>query len=442
MLTTSVTPRHTTLRLVAGLGTLVLLGACGGESDGGNTGPSCTVSQVSVSPAQLTLLVGQTATLDAVVTATDCATPPAVTWQSADPAVSVTAGGTSADVTGVGPTGSPVAVSATAGGKSGSAQVSVTAPLPTTIVFAAGAGSSRELWRMDPDGGNKLRLTTNAVGDYSPTLSPDGSQIGFVRDGNLYRMSASGAGATLVATASGEVMTPAWSPDGAHFVFADFRGGFFDGKADLEVVTSSGAFVRTLLAQGRYDVAPAWSPNGTQVAFADGDSPLGCCDILRMPAAGGTPQLVFAGSGFAGTPAWSPDGTRIAFHSGFEIFIVNLTTGVVTALTPGGDGLHPTWSPDGTRIAYEGIPAGGTLADIWVMNADGSNKVNLTNTPAIDEFQPVWGLKVGAPDTPGLRALRKPYDQTAAHGARSPASDRGTRIVAGARRDAEVRGPK
>jgi Tol biopolymer transport system component len=42
-----------------------------------------------------------------------------------------------------------------------------------------------------------------------------------------------------------------------------------------------------------------------------------------------------------------------------------------------------TWSPDGTRIAFRRWPAGGppgpfNRADIWVMNADGSNQVDLT----------------------------------------------------------------
>jgi TolB protein len=320
-----------------------------------------------------------------------------VAWVSASPAVGVVGNGASAQVTGVSATASPVAVTATAGGKSGSAQVSVAVP-PTTIVFTSGAGSGRELWRMDPDGTNKVQLTFNSVGDYSPSLSPDGSQIAFVRDGVLYKMNADGTNPTPVVTAVGQVVTPAWSADG-RIVYADFRGDFFTGKADLMVVTTAGVPERTLVAQGRYDVEPAWSPNASSVAFADGDSPLGCCDIWRVPATGtgGSLQLVFDAPGFAGTPDWSPDGTKIAFHSGFEVYVIDASGGTPTPLTPGTDGYRPSWSPDGTRIAYQGIPSGGTVADIWVMNADGSHKMNITNTPGIAEFQPTWGLQVGSP---------------------------------------------
>ena len=54
------------------------------------------------------------------------------------------------------------------------------------------------------------------------------------------------------------------------------------------------------------------------------------------------------------------------------------------SLTYGG----PTWSPDGTRIAFEG-KAGDSPREIYVVSADGSNLVNITNNPAEDTV-PVW----------------------------------------------------
>ena len=50
------------------------------------------------------------------------------------------------------------------------------------------------------------------------------------------------------------------------------------------------------------------------------------------------------------------------------------------------------WSPDGSKIAFQTRRDDGTLvnAEIYVMNADGSNPINLTNDPAATDQQPAW----------------------------------------------------
>lgn len=50
--------------------------------------------------------------------------------------------------------------------------------------------------------------------------------------------------------------------------------------------------------------------------------------------------------------------------------------------------IQPAWSPDGTRIAW--ASGQNNDWDVWVMNADGSGKTNLTATPATNEAVPSW----------------------------------------------------
>jgi hypothetical protein len=56
---------------------------------------------------------------------------------------------------------------------------------------------------------------------------------------------------------------------------------------------------------------------------------------------------------------------------------------------------EPTWSPDGSKIAFEGyfdickFDSGGA-SEIWVMNPDGSGKVNLTGDCCFPDAQPSW----------------------------------------------------
>lgn len=80
---------------------------------------------------------------------------------------------------------------------------------------------------------------------------------------------------------------------------------------------------------------------------------------------------------------WSPEGRKIAFGGFSKIYIMNADGSGIRYLT---DGSHPSWSPDGTRIAF-----GGSRGDIWLINPDGSGKVNLTDTPPpLDEWGPAW----------------------------------------------------
>ena len=79
------------------------------------------------------------------------------------------------------------------------------------------------------------------------------------------------------------------------------------------------------------------------------------------------------------TPAWSADGSKIAFESNREVnyavWVMNADGSNPVRLTdpdPRTAAGAPSWSPDGTRIAYE------QNGDIWVMNVDGSRKIRIT----------------------------------------------------------------
>jgi TolB protein len=51
----------------------------------------------------------------------------------------------------------------------------------------------------------------------------------------------------------------------------------------------------------------------------------------------------------------------------------------------------PDVSPDGSQIAYRRNPSTGSdNADIWVMNVDGTEKRNLTNSPQLSNWAPTW----------------------------------------------------
>lgn len=84
-------------------------------------------------------------------------------------------------------------------------------------------------------------------------------------------------------------------------------------------------------------------------------------------------------------PQWSPDGSWLLFNAGGGIgkirySVAGFDTSSVVWLTDEGRNFFPTWSGDGRSIAYSrsfAYPEEETVAGIYVMDADGNNKVKV-----------------------------------------------------------------
>lgn len=104
---------------------------------------------------------------------------------------------------------------------------------------------------------------------------------------------------------------------------------------------------------------------------------------------GGTEIKLVEGS----NPAVSPDGSRIAYVLSRDIWVINADgTGNRQLTTDAKFNDGPAWSPDRMRIAFSaGSPGAFDDADIFAMNADGSGRINLTNTQSdLSETDPAW----------------------------------------------------
>ncbi|MGB5187710.1 MAG: Ig-like domain-containing protein [Acidimicrobiia bacterium] len=261
------------------------------------------------------------------------------------------------------------------------------------------SGDPDAVWIMEPDGSGMSPMTTypTTSGQYEPTWSPDGTRV-------AYRLDPPSAGATddiylrilgvgignLTETPGIDEAEPAWSPDGTKIAYT--RGGAIwtmNADGSNQSALTSPPFLTT-------HHEPAWSPDGTKIAYRNHPtlSKTGA-DIHVVNANGiGTVNLTSTPSIHEYEPSWSPDGTRIAYRRDGNIWTMNADGTNQTRITASGafaDLSEPAWSPDGTKIAFRLDPTlPGTNDDIYVMNADGTDLVNLTNTAGLAESGPAW----------------------------------------------------
>jgi len=268
----------------------------------------------------------------------------------------------------------------------------VVIPGPGRIVFQSDRDGNDEIYSMNADGSDVVRITSDPASAGKPAWSSDGAKIAFVADGGIYTMNSDGSGVIPILTGIGPLPpdAPAWSPDGSKLA-AFLPGAIRSFAPRIVVANSDGSGYVELTPPGGY---PAWGPNG-RIAFRCAPPTPGIC--VMNPDGTGLVNLTKDPPGSLYTfPAWAPDGTRIAFVRNSAaptdvdgVYVINVDGSGVLELTHDHQASagRPAWSPDGTKIAFASARDGNW--EIYVMNADGSGVTRLTDNPASDEW-PSW----------------------------------------------------
>ena len=272
---------------------------------------------------------------------------------------------------------------------------SSTQPETTVSVSADGmlvygrdvSGNQADIYLAAAGGTAETQLTTDPAFDACATFTPDGDGIAFCsnRSGSLeiWMMNRDGTNQHQVTDIGGTSVFPEVSPDGSKIVFSgspDANGP--EGETDIWVVNVDGSGLAQLTTAAGADAYATWSPDGTQLAWLSVQS--GATEIWAMDSDGANPHaLTTDATSKDQLPDWSPDGAKIAYESAGvcapgtacpgHIFVMNADgTNPVQITTGTGDDFGPAWSPDAKRVAF--VRAEGGKQYIHVVNSDGTNE--------------------------------------------------------------------
>jgi TolB protein len=200
-----------------------------------------------------------------------------------------------------------------------------------------------KIWIMNIDGSGKRRVTPDHGAHTCSFFFPGGDRVVFASTSYL----------------PGDCPPRPEAPAGFNYFWPLYPYDIFTARDD-------GSDLTRITDNPKYDAEPIVSPDGRKIVF--GSQREGDFDIYIMNADGTDVKRLTDRVGYDGGPWFSPDGTKIAWRAWY----------------PQTEKEKARWRDCMEHNYIVPFPL-----DLWVMNADGSNKVRLTNNGAVN-WAPSW----------------------------------------------------
>ncbi len=232
-----------------------------------------------------------------------------------------------------------------------------------------------------------------------PAISPDGKEIAFSYQGDLFSVATQGGTARRLTTSEGYDYRPMWSPDGSKLAFVSTRT---DGREDIYVMDARGGQAKRVTTHSTSEKPITWSLDGKHILYAahiqDPASsaifPGRYNELYRIPAEGGRTEMVMP------TPLADgvllPDGSGLIYedNKGMENEWRKHHTSSVTRdivrydfkskkytpiVTWKGEDRNPVLSADGKTLYFLSERGAKSCFNVFSASIDGQNVKQLTS---------------------------------------------------------------
>ena len=277
-------------------------------------------------------------------------------------------------------------------------------PDGSKIAYWEYSNGSADIFIMENDGSSKKNLTSSIWGDFNPVWNGDGVNIIFEsdRDGNsgLYSIDIYSLTVNRIIEQTGFMGSADVSPNGQYILFeSDMDEVGRDGNLEIYKFDSDESVIERITNNTARDFSASWSDDGNSITFVSLET--GDPNLVKIDSSGQNGVYLTTSR----QSQLDPDGLRsageystkpITYHSIYDdqreytdIYRMNEDgTGNIQLTDSLGYDASPQWSSLNDKILFDSDRDGDL--EIYVMNSDGTDQLNLSNDPESDDVFPSW----------------------------------------------------